>query len=955
MIWDFFKRSRLFVALLAVIALCLALAPVAPISGGTQAQSPAGAYGAATFDLFSMFPEQMLSPKTGLTSTFMWVETRNITDSGEEVSLSVASESGYFKANIKPALVKPQGKDGKVRSKAGITCSADTPEGTIGWIKVSGKRGDERHYMWLKVTALASRPLLETSEGEHFTGPGYRDPQLQAFTGKPLTWKVTAKNRGGADDTYTLGHKAAFPCEVRFLDLKGNEVKKVKVRGRTRNLLFSRPVQLVAEVTPMAELPRNQPQDLTLVLGPGDDTDATSEITVKVVNPGMLFCINDLNGMRPHAHQVMPGEKTSFIFHVSNIDKKTTDIKLTMPKDTGDWKVTPDRVIVKALKPGNTEDVNLRVTPPPEASVGDRLDMVVSAESSLGRSEQVSIAAEITDMRNIYFWSVDSMDPQYLYLDRAGTGPGKEGDWLLPNMRAFLKDSVNYKNSRVYLPSATDMNHTNALAGAYTGTQGVYMVGGTYIDFSNHDEVIAGPNNMDRMLYGSDGKPVERVYEVAKNATDGKALCGFWTNKNWLSDLEGEKTVDIVGHSERWPLFFKPPWKYTNAGDPPTDNNPKDRMSASSRCLFHSDNTTAMTIPTVLGQFDMLFGMTMLAMPITLLFAKTPGMHAEDRYITESFFRSIEEEDPDVSYVNVADLDNTGHFTGASWPQDEWTNSNPGDLSREESKYSPYMRREECIDIMREEDLLFGDFIKLLKERGVYDNSTIVILSDHGMENMKDPKKGYTLIDLREILREHGFVYKEDYFESGGTEINFIWCKDPKKLAAINKILEEYTVDDKELGQVKPLTIINRTEMKEGKDFGKAGKVRPMELYSDYWISHPNEPNGQKWPDLFIFPLYNYQVMAHGDILATGINAVGFNLGINVPESVLVAMPGAHGGLQTSFIPLMLKVPAGYEGYRGGSEFEGEVEIGDIAPTIYQIMGWEPPGCVDGKPLPSPK
>ncbi|MBK5092325.1 MAG: alkaline phosphatase family protein, partial [Actinobacteria bacterium] len=596
----------------------------------------------------------------------------------------------------------------------------------------------------------------------------------------------------------------------------------------------------------------------------------------------------------------------------------------------------------------------MNVVPPPGAAVGDRLDMTVSAESSLGRSEESSVAVEITDVRNIYYWAVDSMDPQYLYLDSAGTGPGREGDWLMPNTRAFLKNGVNYKNARVYLPSATDMNHTNALAGTYTGTQGIYMVGGTYVDFTKHDEVVAGPNTMELMRCGEDGEQIQRVYEVAKDVTDGEALCGFWSNKNWLADLEGERSVDIVGHSERWPLFFKPPWKYTNAGDPKTDDNPKDNMSASARSLFHSDNSAEVTIPTVLGQFDMLFGLRMLSMPITLLFAKTPGMHAEDRYITDMFFRSIEEEDPDVSYINVADLDNTGHFTGASWPQDEWLTSNPKNLSRDENKYNPYMRREECLDICREADALFGDFVRLLKERGVYDDSTIVILSDHGMENMKDRKKGYEIVDLRQILREQGLVYKEDYFESGGTEINFIWCEDPKKLSAIDKILEEFTVDDKELGKVRPLTVVDRKEMEQGKDFGKFGRVRPMELYSEYWIEHPDEPNGHKWPDLFIFPLYNYQIEAHGDVLSTGVNAVGFTIGFTMPESVLLGFPAAHGGLQTSYIPLIFKAPAGYEGYKGGSEYEKEVEVGSISPTIYEIMGWEAPACVDKGPLPSP-
>jgi len=48
----------------------------------------------------------------------------------------------------------------------------------------------------------------------------------------------------------------------------------------------------------------------------------------------------------------------------------------------------------------------------------------------------------------------------------------------------------------VYLPSATDMNHTNALAGTYTGTQGLYMVGGTFRGFTEHDEVISAPRRI---------------------------------------------------------------------------------------------------------------------------------------------------------------------------------------------------------------------------------------------------------------------------------------------------------------------------------------------------------------------------------------------------------------------------------------------------------------------------
>ncbi len=943
------QRAILFIVIVSAAALLFTMLPLGPVQEQAGASPPS--YEPATFDLFSMFPQQVLSPATGRTLTWMPVETRNVADVTEWTWLSARSESPYFNALVMPPLVRPSGAEGTAKSWVLVTCSPATPEGTVGHIKVTGVRGSEQHRVWLGVTALASHPQLVNSAGDLLAGQGYRDPVMQAYSGEPLTWQLEATNRGGTRDTYALSWEADFPCQVRFTDSGGGEISQVAVNGLTHNYLYPTPVYYRAEVTPTGAMPKNQPLEVTFKLGPGELTALSSEVTMQVVNAGMLYCANDLSGMRPHAHQVMPGETTSFIFHATNLEADAADISLAFSGDTDDWEVELDADTIAGLAPKQTERAILTAVAPDSAAVGDRIELTVTATSSLDAEDSVEIAAEVTGERNVYYFAIDSMDPEYLYLDRAGTGPGSEGDWLMPNLRSFAGDGVNYTDARVYLPSATDMNHTNALAGTYTGTQGLYMVGGTFTAFTAYDEVISAANSMDLMRYGPEGEPIKRIYEVAKEETEGKALTGFWSNKNWLANIEGERTVDIVGHSERFPLFFPPPYKYSAAGDPATDENPADPLSGPLSACFYTDTTREILIPAMLGQFNLLLGLGIYVLPVSLMVGMTPGNHCEDRYLVDSFLRSIVEEDPDVCYINAADLDNTGHFTGSSWTDDEWdTKGTPGAID-DESGLSPWMRRDDCLDICRDVDVLFAEFVQLLKDRGVYDNSVIVLLSDHGMENMKDQSKGYEVLDLRRILRQEGLLHHEDYHEGGGTEINFIWCEDTCKLQAIEEILEGYTVDDPELGPVQPLMVINREEAVAGVDYGDMGHVRPMELYSEFWANHPDEPDGHLWPDLCIFPMYNYNVAAHGQVLASAINPVGITLG-NVPDNVELGFPAAHGGLQTAYMPLIFKAPAGWSSYTPGTVIEEEVEIGDIAPTIYEILGWEAPACVDGEPLP---
>ena len=81
------------------------------------------------------------------------------------------------------------------------------------------------------------------------------------------------------------------------------------------------------------------------------------------------------------------------------------------------------------------------------------------------KSLHPSTAQSATPDRKLIYIAIYALHPKYLELDANGGPNGRDGNWLMPNIRKFLDRAMWYPNAKCYLPAATDMNHLNALAG----------------------------------------------------------------------------------------------------------------------------------------------------------------------------------------------------------------------------------------------------------------------------------------------------------------------------------------------------------------------------------------------------------------------------------------------------------------------------------------------------------
>lgn len=639
------------------------------------------------------------------------------------------------------------------------------------------------------------------------------------------------------------------------------------------------------------------------------------------------------------------------------------------------------------LAPGETSASTLTLKPSPEVDEGNEAEIRVAARSGdSGTDGSVRLSARVCRAPKVYFFSVDSMDFNYLTFNREGTGRGEPGDWLMPNVRAFMEEAASFTNARCLLPSATDMNHTTILTGCYPGTIGIYGVMSTFNGTNPYGMMVSAPNTLDQCV-ALDGKgepvKVERIYEVAQRENPG-FLGAFLSNKNWVPNQHGDPArqdaCQRLVASDSYPAYVPDPERYI-LGDPESSSDllrgplqlpislvsvyktPKlaDRLRVITPRYHPRLNEFLLKYGPGIVRDGRMTMFNMMTLPFNISKGSIPGNFASDTFIGDALCRIIEEEDPDIVYTNLGALDDAAHMLGSADDPDEWRKEGGGEIWEQVSPYNRYAFRNKVLNIAREADRLFGEFMELLKDRGTYESSIIVFLSDHGMENFKRSEEGYQVLDNRVLLRNHGFVMARDYDNLQGMgAFDFLFSRDKGNLPAIEEILESYQVDDPEMGKIHPMIVFNREEMESGIDNKTETSVNPGEFFSEYWASRDLEgEDSMKWPDLFIWNMHRYFSTGYPDMAAGAAETVGESFDFTLPPTfpastsgLVLAVGNSSGHLSfgTTHVPLCFKAP----GIEPGIEVDRPVDLAGVAPTIYRILGWKPPDVVDGEPLPLP-
>jgi predicted AlkP superfamily pyrophosphatase or phosphodiesterase len=141
-----------------------------------------------------------------------------------------------------------------------------------------------------------------------------------------------------------------------------------------------------------------------------------------------------------------------------------------------------------------------------------------------------------------------------------------------------------------------------------------------------------------------------------------------------------------------------------------------------------------------------------------------------DNFVHKSLLHTLETKRPDLTLVHYVDLDSTRHYHG---------------FDSKEAK-----------EALNRHDLRLGQIINKLKELGMYEESTIIVLGDHSSldedkiikPNVLLKEKGYIKLDSNGKLKSFKAILKN----CDGSAYIYLRRKNKKLKESVHKILEDF-------------------------------------------------------------------------------------------------------------------------------------------------------------------
>jgi predicted AlkP superfamily pyrophosphatase or phosphodiesterase len=555
-------------------------------------------------------------------------------------------------------------------------------------------------------------------------------------------------------------------------------------------------------------------------------------------------------------------------------------------------------------------------------------------------SRGTSAAGNLSNEREkLIFIAIDALHPKYFELDAKGLPGGSDGNWLMPNFRAFLKKSLWYKNAKCFLPAATDMNHLNAMAGTSSGQTGIISVWAQPMGWDESGDVVIKRTSM-AFARDDKGRAVDTIFTAWKRRwPDSKTL--LISGNEWVVEMfrqDGSYTfgVDILVTGTNHPDYVKPPEKGSFA-DPETDEDAACDPE-SGHLGFFGGSMWPSNVMTRLytGQGSLL----------TWQMQHFAEHFPHDKWVVETTLEVFKRENPDMAYILLAQCDDAGHCIGNAWDPSEFINTDPpyeppkGCENKPEyqlvSSRNKLLFKEAILDVIRDVDIQFGRLMEGFEKQGVLDRAKIILLSDHSAVNHISTED-FSSTDIMGLLEGAGIVVKKNVYAFSVSSYGVLyWRKNKEQVSKAKELLLTHRALNPKTGEKEcPWLVLDRDDMKNGVE----GVCMPGELYHTYYVDADKEKT-MMWPDLIVLGKSGWQIPVYNGHIP--------NVGIKAPKW---APPwrvynGGHGSVDTLPIVAAISMPGGRRGIH-----DRFIRIADLGVTAASLFGLELKSTTIGKDL----